>query len=261
MKTISPSMNGEFRTMDPVSGLRRGAPGGRVSNAKKASTPASAHPAYFRPRDSSDVTPAGSSTAVSPLYGPSRGSITLSLMSETTTVRSRTDAMENHRLAVNATASAGLTRLTASLVMPVRMASSGLTKMLTLNTAATPANDAASPASGCRPTLRYAAAARGTSTRYPASAAMLEMMPMKTRMYVRAFAGATITSFRISALTRPAVSATPTPSIATMMTPTAVKFMKFWTTPEYMKRMPSAVSRLRTEVVTSSIASVSVLTA
>jgi hypothetical protein len=148
-------------------------------------------------------------------------------MSETTTVSSSTDAIENHRLAVNEIDWAGLTRLTASLVMPVRMASSGLTKMLTLNTAATPANDAARPASGCRPTLRYAAAASGISTRYPASAATLEMMPMKTRMYVRAFGGAIMTSLRISALTSPAASATPTPSIATMMTPTAVKFMKF----------------------------------
>ena len=60
------------------------------------------------------------------------------------------------------------------------------------------------------------------------------------------------------ALIRPAVSATPTPSIATMMTPTAVKFMKFWTTPAYMKRMPSLDSRLRTEVVASSAAWVSV---
>jgi aminobenzoyl-glutamate transport protein len=42
--------------------------------------------------------------------------------------------------------------------------------------------DAARPASGCRPTLRYAAAASGISTRYPASAAMLDRMPMATRM-------------------------------------------------------------------------------
>jgi hypothetical protein len=57
---------------------------------------------------------------------------------------------------------------------------------------------------------------------------------------------------RISALIRPFSSATPTPTIATMITPTALKFMKFWTTPVNMNRIPSTVSRLRATVVTSS---------
>ena len=42
-----------------------------------------------------------------------------------------------------------------------------------------------------------------------------------------------------------------------MITPTAWKFMKFWTTPVYMNRMPSTVSRLRAKVVTFSTLSVS----
>jgi hypothetical protein len=49
--------------------------------------------------------------------------------------------------------------------------------------------------------------------------------------------------------------------MATMMTPTALKFMKFWTTPVYMNRMPSTVSRLRATVVTLLISSVSGSTA
>ncbi len=81
---------------------------------------------------------------------------------------------------------------------------------------------------------------------------MLEMMPTKTRIQVSAQLGEMITSLRISAFTSPEASATPTPTIATMITPTAWKFMKFVTTPVNMKRMPSAVSRLRAAVVTVS---------
>ena len=89
---------------------------------------------------------------------------------------------------------------------------------------------------------------------------MLDTMPTKTRMYVSALGGATITSLRISALTSPADSATPTPTMATMITPTALKFMKFCTTPVNMNRMPSVVSSPRTAVVACSILCVSGLT-
>ena len=75
-------------------------------------------------------------------------------MSATTTVSRMTEAMENQRFDVSEMVTPGFMSAMASLVIPTSMPSSGLTKMLTLNTAATPANDAASPASGCRPTLR-----------------------------------------------------------------------------------------------------------
>jgi len=81
---------------------------------------------------------------------------------------------------------------------------------------------------------------------------MLDTMPTKTRMYVRAQGGETTTSLRMSAFTRPASSATPTPTMATMMTPTALRFMKFCTTEVNMNRMPSSVSRLCTEALASS---------
>ena len=78
----------------------------------------------------------------------------LSLMIATTNVSRTTEAIENQRLDVREMVRPGFMSAMASFVIPTSMPSSGLTKMLTLNTAATPANEAASPASGCRPTLR-----------------------------------------------------------------------------------------------------------
>jgi len=75
------------------------------------------------------------------------------------------DAIENHRFDVSEIDRFGLVRWIASFVRPTRIPSSGLTKMLTLKTAATAAKDAARPTSGLRPTLAYAAAASGISTR------------------------------------------------------------------------------------------------
>ena len=83
-----------------------------------------------------------------------------SLTSAMTTVRTRTDAIENRRLAVRSSDIVGLTMWMASLVSSVRTASSGLMIMFTLNAPATAANPTASPASGCRPTLRKAAPAK-----------------------------------------------------------------------------------------------------
>src|SRR5262245_48856357 len=92
-------MNGEPATIDPVSGLRSGAPGTKVRSAKKAKTPNVAQIAYFNPRVSSAVTPAPSAVVPSgALYGPMRGSMNLSVKTETTIVRSKTEAMPNQRL-------------------------------------------------------------------------------------------------------------------------------------------------------------------
>ena len=60
--------------------------------------------------------------------------------------------------------------------------------------------------------------------RYPASLATLESTPSSTMMNAIARAGATFTSFRISAAISPAFSATPTPIIATKITATTLKF-------------------------------------
>ena len=103
MNTISPFMNGESAMSDPVSGIaeRRS---GREPQQREEGEHARAVPtvAYFRPRDSSGVTPPpASSSCPSPVYGPRRGSITLSLMSATTTVSSTTEAMENQRFDVS----------------------------------------------------------------------------------------------------------------------------------------------------------------
>ena len=81
------------------------------------------------------------------------------------TVRTTTETSENHRLAVRSMLSDGLVRLIASLVISVRMPSTGTIRTFTRKAEATAAKAAASPASGWRPTLRKAAAASGINTR------------------------------------------------------------------------------------------------
>src|SRR6516225_6054090 len=145
--------------------------------------------------------------------------------------------------------SVGFKRWIASLVISVRIGSIGTIRKLTPNTAATPANAAASPASGCRPRLRNAAAPSGIKTRYPASAAMLASTPTVTRIQVTALRGVTWTIFLIRAVIKPACSASPTPIMTTRMMPTGAKFMKFRAIEVSMKRMPTPLSRLLTAAV------------
>ena len=76
-----------------------------------------------------------------------------------------TEATENQRFAVSVMFRFASTMWIASFVISVRMPSTGTMKTFTRNTDATAANPAASPASGWRPTLMKAAAARGISTR------------------------------------------------------------------------------------------------
>ena len=76
-----------------------------------------------------------------------------SVMNVQTTHMSSVDAIENQRFAVSVTDCVGATRWIASLVISVRMASVGVMSRFTPNKPATPANAAASPASGCRPML------------------------------------------------------------------------------------------------------------
>ncbi len=81
------------------------------------------------------------------------------------TVSTIVDPIPKYRFAVMSIDCAGLTRWMASLVISVRIASVGVTSRLTPKPPATPANAAAMPASGWRPTLMNAAAPSGISTR------------------------------------------------------------------------------------------------
>ena len=81
------------------------------------------------------------------------------------TVSMPVDAMPNHRFAVRSIDFDGSTRAIDSLVISVSTASVGVISRLTPNPRATPANAAAMPASGCRPTLANATAPSGISTR------------------------------------------------------------------------------------------------
>ena len=126
-------------------------------------------------------------------------------------------------------------------------------RKLTPKPAATPANAAAIPASGLRPTLLNAAAPRGISTRYPASEAMLERTPMKMMIGVSIAADETATSLRMRAPISPAASARPTPIMTTRMIATAAKLRKFATKDVNRKRIPSADRRLWIEAVSSTI--------
>src|SRR5262245_16655769 len=124
-------------------------------------------------------------------------------------------------------------------------------RKLTPKPAATPANAAAIPASGLRPTLLNAAAPRGISTRYPASEATLERTPIATMIGVSIAADETATSLRMRAPISPAASARPTPSMTTRMIATAAKLRKFATNDVKMNRTPSADTRLWIEAVFS----------
>ena len=143
--------------------------------------------------------------------------------------------------------------VSTSLVISVSMLSLGVIRMLAPNAAPTPANAPASPASGCRPTVRKAAAASGTRIRYPASVATEESTPTKMRIAAIQRRGATFTTRRIIAPMRPACSATPTPAIAISTTATTPNPAKLSTNEEKKKRAPSMERRLRTSKVRSSI--------
>ena len=163
------------------------------------------------------------------------------------------EAMPKYRFAARSIELSGSTSPLASFVISVRTPSSGVIRKLTPNPAATPANAAAMPASGLRPTLLKAAAPSGINTRYPASEATLERTPMKMMIGVNMAADETLTSFRISAPIRPAASARPTPIITTRMIATAAKLRKLATNDVNMKRTPSAERRLCTAAVWSTI--------
>jgi hypothetical protein len=88
-----------------------------------------------------------------------------SVMSVTTTVSSRVDTTENHKLESRPMFLLGSRRWMASLVSSTRTASIGLMNKFTLNAPPTAAKPAASPARGCRPTLTNVTAASGIRTR------------------------------------------------------------------------------------------------
>jgi hypothetical protein len=84
---------------------------------------------------------------------------------ESSKVSSTVDPMPNHRFAVRSIDFAGSTRWIDSFVISVSTASVGVISRFTPKPPATPANAAAIPASGLRPTLLNAAAPSGISTR------------------------------------------------------------------------------------------------
>src|SRR5262245_9332596 len=98
------------------------------------------------------------------------------------TVRTTTETIENHRLAVKSIDLVGSTMWMASLVSSVKTASSGLIIILTEKALATAAKPIARPASGFLLMVRKAAPANGMRTRYPASEAMLDRMPISAKM-------------------------------------------------------------------------------
>ena len=74
------------------------------------------------------------------------------------------EAMPKNRFAARSISASGSTSADASLVISVSTPSSGVIRKFTPKPAATPANAAAMPASGLRPTLMNATAPRGIST-------------------------------------------------------------------------------------------------
>src|SRR5690606_10540495 len=125
-------------TSAPVSGLRSGAHEGSVRMAKMTSSATSPRTAYRSPRDSSLDAVSPLSTEASPVYLPSLGSMTLSVTNATTNVSMMTETTENQKLAARSIERDGSRMWMASLVISVRIPSSGLMRMFTLNTAATP---------------------------------------------------------------------------------------------------------------------------
>ena len=75
------------------------------------------------------------------------------------------EAMPKYRFAARSIDRSGSASALASFVISVKTPSSGVIRKLTPKPAATPANAAAIPANGFRPTLLNAAAPRGISTR------------------------------------------------------------------------------------------------
>ena len=67
----------------------------------------------------------------------------------------------------------------------------------------------------------------GMTMTYPASEAMLDMIPAKRTMGVRYLLLAFIRSFFRDVLNKPVHSATPTPSMATSTVPSGAKPVKF----------------------------------
>ncbi len=164
-------------------------------------------------------------------------------MKLSTSVTNSAEAMPKNRFAARSMCALGSASADASLVISVSTPSSGVIRKFTPKPAATPANAAAIPATGFRPTLLNATAPRGISTRYPASEATLETMPRSTITNVSIPGLVTATSLRISAPIRPAASARPTPIITTRMIVTALKLRKLSTKDVNKKRTPSTVSR------------------
>ena len=120
-----------------------------------------------------------------------------------------------------------------------------------MNPAETPANTAAMPASGERPTDMYSAAASGGSTMYPASIPIELMIPRKTIAGVKNRWGTTFMKPLSRAPIIPVFSATPIPSMPVSTTPSGANPMKLLTMLSNAQKRPEAVSRLTGRIVES----------
>src|SRR5699024_26379 len=95
-----------------------------------------------------------------------------------------------------------------------------------LNPAETPANAAAKPANGWRPSAAKMTAPSGGKTTYPASEATLDITPANTRPRVINRFGTDKTNPRKTALINPDRSANPIPSMVTSTTPSGANPIK-----------------------------------
>ena len=171
MITIRLSMNGESPITRPVTGSCSGAPGITVSSAMATIT------RQRRPqRVAQPARLVAAASASAPSSGPSprvrrgrrcriRFSTKRAVTKVSTTVTKIAEAIPKNRLAARSMLASGPASAAASLVISVSTPSSGVIRKFTPKPAATPANAAAIPASGWRPTLMKATAPRGISTR------------------------------------------------------------------------------------------------
>ena len=140
----------------------------------------------------------------------------------------------------------------ASLVIPCSNGSSVPINRFAENPADTPAKAAASPAIGCRPAPAKTIAPNGITTTYPASDAILDIIPANTTTAVKNLGLTLLNSFFKEVLISPDHSATPTPSIATRTVPKGAKPVKFVVAELKMYLRPSAENRFIAVTVTSS---------
>src|SRR5690625_3980657 len=244
-------MNGDW--IMPPSSPRIGAPSGKISNATRMIATTKAIAAHTIPFFSTLVIFSNFSR-YSPLYSPKRGSTTRSVTHVPINVRITTATIMNHQFIAMFIDSAYAGSITAApaIVNSPSMASVPDKTKFALNPPETPANAAATPASGWRPIAANSNAPTGDNTTYPASEATLDITPAKTKPNVIKRSGTYNTKPRSNALIKPVRSATPIPSIVTITTPSGAKPMKLSVIFVNMYCIPSLLSKLLISTISPS---------